>query len=568
MATVDRFVQTANTHPSVPGGNPGNGGGLGSSVSPFFTMAQINTEVIGGSASDDLVLHCHPAAVFTSSAANLQVWDDLGRASGYRSITFQRWAQKIVDTPGLADWYPGTDTLVYPADGSFTEGSITGSTWSAGTGDVFRISIATANLWGASAAGNLRCWGGRLYGDRRLALGVTMYGVCCGTLDYVTEAGDYALADNGSGGTFLYIKTGATSVKPTARWGAFSWHQASGPGSNSFFLRNPKRFRTIDWLSCGGTVWHRPNSANKNNDQCSYIRPKVRLTVGNGLQFINTRDQIQFTTAPLSGSVSGTLTAVFAGSTNTYFITFGNSEQRTATLTNGSATVNWSAGGGALTSDARNDYAGYGLTATDTGGTWDCFVNEPDMHSGQHPTKPDKNIQTERNGQDGVQALGNVGSLASAATIDALVASGWYGTLQTGQWRGGFGIRNPKIVGFSHGGFVIGPDKLTTSNLDTFPNNAQILCDDVSDGKCVITGGPNYQRGFGFLVPVNGTIGPLTITEQSTQSQVGGNITIRNPLFINCTNGQDPLNATGGGKYNNGTHWSCLLYTSDAADDM
>jgi hypothetical protein len=166
-----------------------------------------------------------------------------------------------------------------------------------------------------------------------------------------------------------------------------------------------------------------------------------------------------------------------------------------------------------ITAAFNTDSRGYGLEIID-----------PDLDAGESIVGRDIGVMSERSAQNGVHAVGN-----------------WDGIL----------ITNPKISGYSHGQIQILPSEDYTLDKDYFPRNVEIRCDDTSDGKCVLTGGPNYQRGFNLNIAYNGRVGPLKHRNMTVMNQVNGRIDFQtqdvDPSNLDFS---DPLNIhASGGKY-------------------
>jgi hypothetical protein len=141
-------------------------------------------------------------------------------------------------------------------------------------------------------------------------------------------------------------------------------------------------------------------------------------------------------------------------------------------------------------------------------------IYDPDLDAGEAASE-DVNVVTERGAQNGIYIMGNVDGVL---------------------------ITNPKISGYSHGQIQILPANTGTVDKDAYPANVEIRCDDISGGKCVLTGGPNYQRGLAINIALNGRIGPLRFRQMTVVSQVVGRIDWQSPYFDNtCPEYSDDL---------------------------
>jgi hypothetical protein len=509
MAVLQKYIRTANSAPNLPYGAVTAGGGAGDSSSPFSTLAQLKTDIDSSSSADSVVYNVHPACALVNAGSNA-LWDNIGQGSKYSAVTFQPWQDILTNEPLYASqgWKGGFDVLQQIASGSWTQGSISGAVWSAGTGDVYRALINTTEA--------VRCWGGHATGD--MIGDPTMRGVRCGTLDYVTEEGDFGLASAGGSDQYLYVKTGVVGTDPTTRWTYFCYYR---PDLYSMYFRSTANVTITDLQMIGTTMQFAPVSHGQKSENITITRFKHRFGSSKGVYFATVRQTVQANADVNAGATSMTLTAGFGGTTNTYVLQFANSEARSATLTNGSTAVSWSGG---LATNAKSRYVGYALTDIYSMAQ-DVLIDEPDGDTMLHETKPDKNVVLERGTNDFVQLYGDGDN---------------------------FVVRNPKVKGYSHGGVTItASTEANARDYDQYPRNCRIEVTSYADGKSHIIGGPGYQRAFLVLVPVNGVVGPVLVSEQSVQSQIGGQVTVDGPLFDGtCTDGDDPLN----NKYNTGTH--------------
>lgn len=175
-------------------------------------------------------------------------------------------------------------------------------------------------------------------------------------------------------------------------------------------------------------------------------------------------------------------------------------------------------------------------------------IIDPDCDSGEALVADKGEIQQERSTQNGIAVVGN--------------ADGVY-------------IYNPKVRGYSHSQIMVQPfsDSLTPDpDVDTYPRNCHIIVNDTDDGKGVLTGGPNYQRGINFHVAFNGRVGPVRFSQMTVQSQLSGDVRMSGYYFDNtCVAYSDEYSeeespGTPNGKWNMGCHISCGMSSGDAPD--
>lgn len=456
MAITRKYIQPANTNAKHAAifGTLAAGGGLGTDVSPWANWNNMEALVEStGQATNDLEVYVHPAASFASPGSQFLLWDNVGRGTGWASVKIMRWDDKVADDIRYEDWYPTIDSHVYVASGSWTRGTISGNTFVAGAGTIYRMLVPSVPYVHPAT---VRCWGGTTFGDTRATHTVPC--VWCYTLADVDLPGDFATAMNGAD-MYVYVNSGSATNNPTVEWGGFSYHKVSGNGTVTIYQRDSRGVTWKDFQCIGGMLRFMPPSGGHTNDlTLDHIRH--RMCVGNGVTFTS--------------------------------------------------------------------YAGTDIKNT--------RILEPDFDSGCHPTREDRGaFSHELQSQNGINSLGG--------NVD------------------GFLVRNPKIRGYSHGNFFIGSnpgvaggasDDLYKTDITQYPRNVEIECTDYSDGKCVLTGGPGYQRAFAFLMPINCVVGPLRVTQQTVQSQIGGDVTLRGVQFDDtCGPWSDPW---GSGNFNAGAH--------------
>lgn len=284
MTIVNYYWRTANSAATLPYGPVTAGGGAGTEASPYSSFANVEALVESAAgAGDDLVLHFHPACIFSSPNTPLDVWLDVGRITGgWASVTLKRW-QAIVDAePLYADWYPTIHSHATIASGSWTEGSVSGGVWGAGTGDVFRAGPFTIN---ANAPTRLRCWGGHQIGDNTASY--TIAGRYCRTPGDLTMEGDYALVQQAGSDYYLLFKTGTTSINPTTKYGHFTWVG----WVVALEADNPKNLTWEDFQVIGGEIKMESGSAGAYDiavDNITLIRPRHRMACGGNGWTVNT----------------------------------------------------------------------------------------------------------------------------------------------------------------------------------------------------------------------------------------------------------------------------------------
>lgn len=433
MATVNYYYRTANTASTLPYGAVSAGGGAGTEASPYNSFSGVEAlveDVATDHSADDLVLHFHPACFFQAGTGNFDAWTNVGKsANSWKSVTLKRWESIVDSQPLYADWKPTIDSTQEVLDSSWTEGYISGGVWYAGSGDVFR---ATIPALGGNSPQQLRWVGGHVTGDN--PGNWTIAGTFCSALSYVTEEGDYALV---TAGTYLYVKTGATGVKPGARWGSFH-----------------------------------------------YV-----ILGASALQLV-TCERITFENFQWSGNYIYGYTAADGESCNN--ITFTNCSGRMA---NSSGWIRFATDGNRPTAEVH-----------------DIVINNPDA-SAIEGTRVDKGTQAnERGSENGI----------------SFDVSRCYNIT----------IKNPKITGFSHAGIqVFGNEAVLDygdpADYNEWPKDILIYVDDTSDGKGVITGGVNYQRGINLRIAHRGVVRGLRIAKQTVQTQLGGNILWQSNYFDN-----------------------------------
>jgi hypothetical protein len=283
MAVVRRYIQPANNsaaHISVFGGPLAAGGGGGTEGSPWANWNNMETLVEEtGHATDDLLVYAHPAACFLTAGTELDIWDNVGRGTGWASVTIQRWDDKVDANILYEDWYPTMDTHVHVASGSWTGGSISGGVFTPGAGPVFRCVVP--GMTGITP-GYIRCWGGYMSGDTRATW--VRSGVWCYTLADIAVEGDYAQVQNGAD-QYLYVYSGASGVNPTVRWGSFSYNRGSGGfGTSSVYHRNCRGITWRDWQVVGGAMRFYPLAGGHTTD-ITFDRFRHRMGAINGITF-------------------------------------------------------------------------------------------------------------------------------------------------------------------------------------------------------------------------------------------------------------------------------------------
>jgi len=426
MAIVRRYYQTANTAATLPYGSVSAGGGAGTSVSPYpdFSGVEALVESAAG-AGDALELLFHPACVFHNTSTTFDTWTSPGRiGGGYASITIKRWEDIVTSEPLYAEWYPTIDGHTYLTNGDFTQGSISGGVWSAGSGDVYRTT-AVINISGNSPT-RIRCWGGHQLGDNTGEYLIA--GLFCDGLSDITDEGDFCMT--GSAANFyLYFKTGTVGQSPATKYGYFSFIGWSEEGGTSLQVQNALNVTFDTFQSIGGAMNFETSADGQQIENVTLIRPRTRMASGGNA----------WTVRPTQDHVTS-----FAVNT---------------------------------------------------------VIRDPDLHAGNPTTQFKTTATSELAAQNGLNHQGSMDGL----------------------W-----IYNPKITGFSHAQIqcqranVIGaPDG------DVYPRNCHIILDDASDGKGVLTGGPNYQRGLNWAIPGVSTIGPIRVSQQTVQSQIVGTVQLR-----------------------------------------
>lgn len=116
----------------------------------------------------------------------------------------------------------------------------------------------------------------------------------------------------------------------------------------------------------------------------------------------------------------------------------------------------------------------------------------------------------------------------------------------------GLWIYNPIVKGWSHSQIQCQGDDDTGSPLhDTYPRNCHIIYDDPTiDSR--LSGFNGYSRGLNWVIPGGSAVGPIRISEQRTQSQIGGVVELRGTYWDStCVAFSDPL---GTDNYNVGNH--------------
>lgn len=285
MALVEKWLQTANNsayHQSIFG-TLAAGGGSGTEGSPWSTWGQANTEIItAGTLTDELIVNVHPAACIADSLAS-SLWTGLGRTGfKYTSITIRRW-QAIVDGDArYEDWKPTAEgNLFYPASGAWTQGSVSGGVWSAGAGDVYKLTSAIVGITFATALRHsIRCWGGHQFGDNVQDPTIRLVN-CAGQTDAqglsaMVAEGDWCHLTTGGTNLDLYVKTGAVGVDPTTRWTYFCYLKANG-NINSVWLQNCKNITFTDFRWHGAPPYLSQSVATRNNENLTFTRPVHRM---------------------------------------------------------------------------------------------------------------------------------------------------------------------------------------------------------------------------------------------------------------------------------------------------
>jgi hypothetical protein len=474
MATVERYLRYANTsaaHFAAIGANVTAGGGGGTSGNPYATWAQLMGDVESFApdhSADDLVCHIHPATNIPTPGVRFDTWTGLGRSTNWRSITLQRWQEMVDAEPLYADWYPTFDTLTYVASGSWTQGSISAGTWSAGTGDVFKLTGTQARY---SDINYFHCWVGHEAGDTRGGRGSWNFaGTPCRTLSDVTQEGDYQLTQNGTT-VDVYFKTGTTGSNPTAKYGSFCFHargDSSVLGQVGLDVVNCKGITFRDMQAYGGALFgpFASGTGAEVNEDHTLIRPRHFMSIGQGIQMQTGDDGAA---APYNNPYSGQI--------------------------------------------IRNIY-----------------IEDPVMIAGESPRRAKGAFTVngmERGQQHGIFLAGVL------ENVDIRMDNG------------------STIEGYSHGAISITHGIVNTPYADQYPKNVHLYS---TDGTGTLVGSLFYARALIFLVPINGTVSNLRISQQTIQSQIGGQVRLRSVYFDDtCINWRDNL-GTGQNDQNGGQH--------------
>lgn len=581
MATFEHWVRTANDSPaivSIFGSAVTAGGGAGTELSPWSAWASVNSKVIETShAADDLIINFHPASYFLIGAtATLQQWSNLGYGTSWRSILFRRWTAIDAD----ARWLPfqaGTiNGLQELLSGAWTQGSVSGGVWSAGTGDVYRAQVLTSV--GAGDHTYFRAYAGVDMKDTRANRPTVL--VYCQALSDMVAEGDHSLAIISGSDYYLYVKTGAVGVNPSARWGGnVAYANLSGNGRNALLMYGPKNITITDCFQSVGTKCSiRTQNSGEYIDNVTWNRPRGRGQITNGLWLdtgANVDDticrnvtfiepdldawemprRIRATTLTTSSSatngmyISGKITNLLitnpkiSGYSHAQFGIEGAKSHFFSATRNVSAAdqwVQWTRWGDIALSDA----------AVYVGGDNDQF--------GTHPLWGVRSIWITITGTFSATVTlqsgpSSTGPWTDVKTWTAAVDEGYNDGLSTGIYYR-LGV---KAANYTSGTPVV------TLRAATWPRNVEVRVTDYSDGKSTLTGAvstadttvdSNYQRGFG-AGGVNVQIGPLKIVNQTTQSQVSGDVTLRGTYWdASCKAYSD--NSGGASNYNVGHHLS------------
>lgn len=519
MAAYTYWVRTANASAAAIAANGGSavtaGGGTGTENDPFGTWAQFRAkllEVVNHSA-DTVTFNFHPACIFgAGSSSNWDVWNDVGTGTGagsWSSTVFQRDESVVASNSNWSTWFPATDTLRFSSSTSeWTQGYISGGSWVAGSGDVYKkTAVVAAGSTTSSAAFPIRCWYGHEYGENTCASYTA--GVWCYTLDDLAAAGDYCAIYNGSTGYDIYVKTGLAGLNPITKWGSWAAHTYGGNGTSSVFMQNCrnitwKRFRTI-----GGPFYSNPQAAASLNTNINFYEISSRMHNSKGLVLQNEGGVASFITnhtitRPDIDSCSSTTTE-----------DRGNAAHEISTQ-DGIAILGNVDGVRIISPKVSNfSHAQIGASATD------ARVITSLTQSGGVATAVTSGAHGKTTGDvvyvDGASETGYNGA------VTLLSGSGTSFTYAVDA-----SLPSPAAAEDANSTMQM---SLNTAGINRYPRNIEIYVessDDLDAGYGVLScSGKGYQRGFNLLVPVNCTMSGLTVSGQTVQSQWGGVVLLR-----------------------------------------
>jgi hypothetical protein len=260
MATITEYVNTGNdgaAHTAVFGGPLAGGGtNAGTSANPYNDWATLYARITDTSvnhSADDLVINVHPATIYLGGASNIfQIITSLGKhANSWKSVRCQIWQSVIDGDARYTDWYPTIDTCQEIS--SWTRGYVDG-------GGAFVPDASNGDVYRGEGTAEYADWryllpvGGHDRKDCRTSTRPQRMRFCT-ALSELSEEADYSLANKTGTTQYVYVKTGAPGVNPTAKWGHSFVYVAQSVGREALYFINSANF-TWDKLQTNGGYVH------------------------------------------------------------------------------------------------------------------------------------------------------------------------------------------------------------------------------------------------------------------------------------------------------------------------